>query len=128
MKFLLDTHIVYWIPVDDRRISPTLRKLFDDPANEFIFSVVNLWELTIKRSQNKTGITVAPRDLRHFLLTNSFQELQVTGDHAIAVETLPLLHKDPFDRLLIAQAAVEGIILLTADKMVAKYPGPIQMI
>jgi PIN domain nuclease of toxin-antitoxin system len=128
VKYLLDTHYAFWVAVKDRRVSTRLQKLLADDANDFFFSVINIWEIAVKRSHGRTGYAIDPRDLRQSMLANAFQELQVTGDHAIAVESLPLLHKDPFDRLLIAQAAVEGIILLTADKMVAKYPGPIQMI
>jgi PIN domain nuclease of toxin-antitoxin system len=128
VRFLLDTHFVYWIPADDRRISTKLRRLLEDPANEFVFSVVNLWEMSIKRSQSKSAYSVDPRDLRRYMLANRYEELPITGAHAVAIDALPPIHKDPFDRILIAQAIVEGITLLTEDATIALYPGPIRKV
>lgn len=86
---------------------------------------MSLWEIGIKRTLARSSLQVDPRVLRRRLLENQYRELPMLGEHAVAVELLPLIHKDPFDRMLIAQAAVEGITLLTNDSTVAKYAGRI---
>lgn len=99
-----------------------------DPRNELVFSPVNLWEVAIKRALGRRDFQTDPRLLRESLLKNKYEELTITGDHAVAIDQLPGIHKDPFDRLLVAQSMVEGILLLTADPTVAKYPGPIRLV
>jgi PIN domain nuclease of toxin-antitoxin system len=128
MKFLLDTHLILWATIDDPRIKPAARALLANTANQFIFSVASLWEMAIKRSQSKAGYPVEPAELRRHLVAAGYDELPITGPHAIAVEYLPAIHRDPFDRLLIAQAMTEGLTLLTADATVARYPGPIRKV
>ena len=90
--------------------------------------VASLWEVAIKSGLGRTDFDVDPRLLRRGLLENGYVELDVTGAHAAAVDLLPPIHKDPFDRILIAQARIEGIMLLTADEVVARYPGPIRAV
>jgi PIN domain nuclease of toxin-antitoxin system len=126
MKFLLDTHFIIWIPIDDRRMGREARSLLVDPANEFAFSVASFWEIAIKKSQKRLEFAVDPREIRRHMKANGYEELAVEGSHAVAVASLPPIHKDPFDRILIAQAMVEGITLLTDDAVVAQYPGPIR--
>jgi len=92
-----------------------------------VVSAASLWEVTIKRSLGRADFIVEPRQLRRGLLENGYTELAITGAHAIAVDGLPPIHGDPFDRLLVAQAQVEAITLLTADKTVARYPGPVRL-
>ena len=92
-----------------------------DPANHLLFSAASLWEITIKNGLERSDFNVDPRRLWRMLLINGYRELPVTSEHTVVVNNLPHLHKDPFDRILIAQARVEGLTLLTADKMVAKY-------
>ncbi|WP_353654172.1 type II toxin-antitoxin system VapC family toxin [Agrobacterium sp. Ap1] len=87
-----------------------------------------MWELTIKHALGRENIPVHPRVLHSALLDNGFQELPVNGDHAFGLETLPHLHKDPFDRILIAQAKCEGVLLLTSDETIARYNGPIRLV
>lgn len=128
MRFLLDTHFVIWIPIDDRRISPTARGVLLNRANEFVFSAASLWEIAIKRTQKRPDFAFDPREIRAQMMANGYEELPVEGSHAVSVDNLPPLHKDPFDRILIAQAIVEGITLLTADPIVARYPGPIRKV
>jgi PIN domain nuclease of toxin-antitoxin system len=128
VRFLLDTHVLVWQVSDSRRLSASARALLGDPANELLYSVASLWELTIKNGLRRPGFLLDPRLLRRQLLDNGFDELVITGEHAIAVDQLPLLHKDPFDRVLIAQSIVEGITLITADPIVARYPGPIRRV
>jgi PIN domain nuclease of toxin-antitoxin system len=92
-----------------------------------LFSVASLWEIVIKRGLNRPDFQVDARLLRRGLIDNGYQELPILSEHAVAVDSLPPIHKDPFDRLLIAQAAIEGITLLTDDTIVAQYPGPVQL-
>ncbi len=101
--------------------------LLEEPETEPFVSVASLWEVAIKNSVGRSDIHVDPHLLRRGLLENGYTELAVTGARAVAVASLPPIHKDPFDRILIAQAQVEGIPLLTADEIVGHYPGPIQV-
>ena len=128
MRFLLDTQLVVWLPAGDPRVSHTTRSLLKNAEHEFLFSTVSLWELAIKRGIGKLDKRIDLKELRSSMLTRGYSELPVLGSHALAVEALPLLHKDPFDRILIAQATVEGITLLTADKQIARYPGPVRKV
>lgn len=128
MKLLLDTHLLLWAAGHPGHLSATARRLLEDPTNEPVFSAASLWEVAIKRSLGREDFQVDPRLLRRGLLDNGYTELPVSSEHAVAVDGLPAHHKNPFDRLLVAQAQVEGIILLTADPLVAQYPGPIQRV
>ena len=102
--------------------------MIDDSKNELLFSVTSLWEIAIKHGVGTGVVSTDPRRLRRDLLDNGYSELAITSEHAVAIDALPSYHKDPFDRLLIAQATVEGITLLTVDRIVARYPGPIQKV
>lgn len=128
MKLLLDTQILLWAAGQPERLSAAARRQLNNPKNELIFSAASLWEITIKNSLGRADFRVEPRVLRRGLLDNGYTELPVTSEHAVSVDGLPPLHKDPFDRLLIAQALVEGITLLTADAQVARYRGPVRKI
>ncbi len=128
MKLLLDTQLLLWAAGAPQRLSGQARPLLEDPANELLFSPVSLWEIAIKRGLGRADFQVDARVLRRGLLDNGYVELPLTGEHAVAIEGLPPLHKDPFDRILVAQAMVEGIVLLTADTMVAQYPGPVRLV
>ncbi len=97
------------------------------PDNTLYFSVASLWEIAIKSGLRRPDFQVDARVLRHGLLDNGYQELAIVSAHVVAIDVLPPIHKDPFDRLLIAQAGVEGITLLTDDATVAKYPGPVRL-
>lgn len=99
-----------------------------DSANAVAFSVINLWEIAIKRGLGRHDFQYDPRVIRQGFIGQGYVELPVTGDHALAVEGLPPLHRDPFDRLLIAQAASEGLTLLTTDRIIAAYPGDIRRV
>jgi len=125
MKLLLDTHLLLWAAGQPKRLSAAARKLLSDVEHELLFSAASLWEVAIKRSLGREDFKVDPGVLRRGLLDNGYTELPVTSLHAIGIEDLPPLHKDPFDRLLLAQASVEGIYLITTDDTVAAYPGPV---
>ena len=126
MKLLLDTHLLLWAAGRPARLSPTARKLIAAPSNELLFSAASIWEIAIKRGLGRSDFQADPRLLRRGLLDNGYAELAILSDHVVALDNLPPIHKDPFDRLLVAQATVEGITLLTADTVVAQYPGPIR--
>lgn len=128
MKLLLDTHLLLWAAGSPAKLSAAARKLLQAPDNQLVFSPVSLWEVAIKRSLGRADFQADPRLLRRGLLDNGYLELPVTSEHAVYVDILPPLHKDPFDRLLIAQASVAGILLLTADETVAQYPGSIRRV
>jgi PIN domain nuclease of toxin-antitoxin system len=125
MMLLLDTHLLLWVTSQSKRLSPQARQLIGDSNNELLFSVASLWEVAIKSGRGRDDFEVDARLLRRSLVNNGYRELAVTGEHAIAIGDLPALHKDPFDRILIAQSVVEGITLLTADPLVAQYPAPV---
>lgn len=126
MRLLLDTHLLLWAAGQTSRLSPAATALLTDPVNELYFSAASLWEVAIKRALGRADFQVDPGLLRRGLTENGYRELPVTGEHAVAATLLPLLHKDPFDRILVAQAVVEAITLLTADPIVARYPGPVR--
>jgi len=128
MRFLLDTHLLVWAAGSPERLSPTARELIEDRGNKLVFSVVNVWEVAIKHGLGRPEFQADPRVFRLRLLANGFEELLVTGEHVIGVATLPPLHRDPFDRLLIAQASSEGMTLLSSDRLVVAYPGPVQRV
>lgn len=126
MKLLLDTQLLLWAASEPTRLKPATRRLLEDPTHDLLFSAASIWEVSIKASLGQDDFDADPRVLRRGLLDNGYIELPVTGAHAAAVLDLPPHHRDPFDRLLVAQAQVEGITLLTADATVARYPGPIR--
>ena len=126
MKLLLDTHLLLWAAVEPQRLTKPARALLENPDNELLFSAISLWEVAIKNSLGRPDFHLDARLLRRGLLDNGYAELPVISEHTVATSDLPQIHKDPFDRLLVAQAIVEGILLLTVDPLVAKYPGPIR--
>ena len=128
MKLLLDTHLLLWAAGMPQRLPAQARLLLERPETEPLVSVASLWEVAIKSGLGRTDFSVDPRLLRRGLLENGYVELDVTGAHTVAVDLLPPIHKDPFDRILVAQAQVEGLTLLTTDEIVARYPGPIQAV
>jgi PIN domain nuclease of toxin-antitoxin system len=128
VKLLLDTQILLWAAGQPERLSVAARKLLNDPRNELLFSAASMWEIAIKNTLGREDFRVEPRLLRRGLLDNGYVELPITGQHAVSIDGLPPLHKDPFDRILIAQALTEGITLITADAQLARYPGPVRKV
>lgn len=126
MKLLLDTHLLLWSAVGSERLSAEARRLIESPETELFFSAASIWEVAIKDALGRADFQMDPRLLRRGLLDNGYLELPVTGVHAAEIGLLPPLHGDPFDRILVAQARVEGFMLLTADPMVARYRGPVR--
>jgi PIN domain nuclease of toxin-antitoxin system len=127
VRLLLDTQLLLWAAGQPEKLPVQAREMIDDRENQLIFSPVSLWELSIKRGLGRNDVRADSRLLRRGLLDNQYLELPVSGAHVIAMDTLPPLHNDPFDRMLIAQAMIEGAALLTVDPLVAQYHGPVRM-
>lgn len=128
MKLLLDTHLLLWLAATPKKLSKKARVVIENQDNELFFSAASIWEVAIKQTLGRDDFTVDAHLLRRGLLDNGYSELPILSEHAVAVNSLPDIHKDPFDRMLVAQATVEGFVLLTADATVAKYPGPINKV
>lgn len=128
MKLLLDTHLLLWAAGQPEQLSAAARLLLNDLANELLFSSASIWEVAIKRSLGRADFRADPRLLRRGLLDNGYAELPITSEHAAAVDGLPAIHRDPFDRILVAQSIVEGIALVTADPIVAQYAGLVRKV
>jgi PIN domain nuclease of toxin-antitoxin system len=125
MIYLVDTHVLIWLAVDSPRMGNLARDLLADPDNQIFFSAISIFEIAVKERLSKRGFEVEASAIRRMMIENDFAELAVTGTHAAHVATLPLFHRDPFDRLLVAQAMMEGFTLMTADEKIAQYSGPI---
>lgn len=123
MKLLLDTHMLLWAAAGT--LPKKAEVLLVDGENTLYFSPASIWEVGIKKSLGRSDFKVEPEVLRRGLLDNQYLELPITSLHALAVNDLPQLHKDPFDRMLLAQAKAEGISLLTSDSTLQEYPGPV---
>lgn len=128
VKLLFDTRLLLWAAGEPKRLPAGARRALKDPNVEPLFSAACIWEIVFKRGLARDDFHVDPSLLRRGLLDNGYEELPVTAEHALAVDGLPPIHNDPFDRILIAQSRVEGITLLTADPLVARYPGPIRKV
>ncbi len=125
MKILLDTQMVIWAIVWPSVLPKDAKNIITNEDNEVFFSPISLMEVAIKNSKNRPDFRIDAKTLYRKLLDNGFLELAVSGIHCATVGDLPLIHKDPFDRILVAQAKHEGITLLTTDEIMAGYPAPI---
>jgi len=128
VKLLLDTHLLLWAAGQPEKLSATARALIETRENTLLFSAASLWEIAIKRGLGRDDFRADPRLLRRGLLDNGYIELAVTSAHAVTLDSLPPIHKDPFDRMLVAQSMAEGVTLLTADPLVAEYPAPVRKV
>jgi PIN domain nuclease of toxin-antitoxin system len=128
MRVLLDSHLLVWISEDSPKLPKAVRLMLEEEDHSFFFSAVSLWELAIKSSLGKRGYLVNVRQLYSELVDHRYGEISLSTRHAFALENLPAIHKDPFDRILIAQAMSEGITLLTSDETVALYNAPVQLV
>ena len=128
MKLLLDTHLLLWAAGEPKKLSTKARRLIADTDNELMFSAASIWEVVIKRGLGRDDFQVDARLFRRGLLDHGYVELPIFSAHAVGVEALPPIHKDPFDRLLVAQSQVEGIVLLTTDATVARYGGSVRLV
>ncbi|WP_192482883.1 MULTISPECIES: type II toxin-antitoxin system VapC family toxin [Cysteiniphilum] len=121
MKYILDTHILLWAASGSKKLSLAAKKIINNTNNQLFFSVASIWEVAIKQGLARDDFQVDARLLRRALIDNGYSELPILSEHVVEVNTLPMIHKDPFDRILIAQSMVEGIILMTADESVCQY-------
>ena len=124
---LLDTHLLLWAAAGDAKLPEDVIQRLNDENTRPLFSAASIWEVVIKSGLGRKDFNVDAAMLRRGLLDNGYQELPITSAHTLAVGRLPDLHRDPFDRILAAQANEEGVELLTADKRLAEYPGPITL-
>ena len=121
MKLLLDTHVLLWAAGEPDKLPETTRLLLLDESNDLFFSSASIWEIVIKRGLGRNDFKVDPFRLRKMLVMNGYTEIVVASEHALAVDLLPPLHKDPFDRILLAQARTEGFSLVTSDDQLSRY-------
>lgn len=128
MNLLLDTHLLLWAAGFPERLPEEVRALIEDPENRLFFSAASIWEVTIKNGLGRPDFQIDPHLFRRGLLENGYEELPIISSHTLAISHLPPIHRDPFDRILVAQAEYEGILLLTSDERVAGYPGPIKRV
>lgn len=124
MRLLLDTHVLIWALAAPEQLSSSARAMIEDPAHIPAFSAVAIWEVAIKRGLDRPDFTVDPRLLYRQALDNGYEEIVVTSAHTMSVQSIPHLHRDPFDRLMLAQAMAEGMVLLTADRLILQYGPP----
>ncbi len=128
MKLLLDTHLLLWAAAMPEKLSRQARTLINTEENHLYFSAASMWEVVTKSQLGRRDFEVDARVLRRGLLDNGYHELNITSEHAVRLESLPVLHKDPFDRMLVAQAITEGLILLTSDKQLTRYKSPVKKV
>lgn len=128
MRLLLDTHVLLWAVAASRRLPKSARALIQDEENEVFYSAASLWEIAIKAGLGRSDFEVDVEQLHASLPQAGFSEMPVRAAHAVAVSALPELHRDPFDRMLVAQALLEPLVLLTNDALLTKYPAPVRMI
>lgn len=128
MKLLVDTQLLLWAAGRPERLSQAARKQLNNPSNELLFSAASLWEISIKNSLGREDFRVDPRSLRRGLIDNGYLELPITSQHAVNLDMLPPIHRDPFDRMLLSQALIEGVTLLTTDAQLARYRGPVRKV
>jgi len=128
MRLLLDTHVLLWAVASSRRLSKEARSLIADPDNEVFYSAAGLWEISIKSALRRSDFRIDVGAFAAALPQTGLSELPVRASHAVAVAALPDLHRDPFDRMLVAQALTEPLVLITNDPMLVKYPAPVRLI
>jgi len=128
VNLLLDTHLLIWAAAARERLSPQALDLILDPSNSLHFSVASVWEAAIKAPLGRDRSFPEASVLRRGLLQNDYVEVPITAPHALAAGALPPLHGDPFDRMLVAQAQIEGMVLLTADTKLAVYGAGVRLV
>lgn len=128
MSVLLDTHLLLWSAFQPARLPLRAREVIEGGERALWFSAASIWEVAIKRSLDRPDFRVDPGVLRAGLLANGYRELPIEGRHCLTLAALPAHHADPFDRMLVAQAISEGMVLMTADDKVARYGGPVERV
>jgi len=126
MKLLLDTHVLLWAAAD--LLPQSAEKYLRDESNDLFFSPASIWEVVIKHGLNRPDFNTDPHLLYNALIENGYNHLPITAEHTLLTGTLPQIHKDPFDRILLAQSIAAGITLLTADDILINYPAPVILV
>ena len=121
VRLLLDTHAFLWFAAGDARLSSRARRRIEDPGNDKFLSVASVWEIAIKTALERSDFRVEPEQVLAMAADIGFEPLHIAPAHAIAVRSLAKLHRDPFDRMLLAQAQIEPMILITCDRVLAEY-------
>ena len=121
MNLLLDTHVALWAIVDSPKLSPKARELIASPRTNVWISAASIWEIAIKHSLGRGDMPISGQDALRYFSESGYRWLAIEVDHAVAVESLPTHHHDPFDRILVAQALIEPMRLMTHDATVARY-------
>jgi PIN domain nuclease of toxin-antitoxin system len=127
MRVLVDTHVLHWAAAEPERLPPSFRERLESPESEVLFSAASIWELAIKMQIGRLALAVAPEEIARTAVERGFDELPVMASHAARVRNLPPHHRDPFDRLLVAQAIHEPARLLTVDRILAKYSDLVEL-
>lgn len=127
MKLLLDTHILLWAASEPQKLPVKIRQLIEDEENTLFFSAASIWEIVMKNGLGRSDFQIEPRMFRAALMDNGYLELPITSEHVLFVHDLPPLHKDPVDRILVAQSSIEGMALLTVDQAVIDYGGTVMI-
>jgi PIN domain nuclease of toxin-antitoxin system len=127
MRLLVDTHVLLWAAAEPDRLPPSFRDRIESPDNEVLFSAVSIWEIAIKQQIGRLPLSVTPEEIADAAVRMGFDELPVTSAHAAGIRRLPLHHRDPFDRLLVAQAIHEPARLLTSDEVLAQYSDLVEL-
>ena len=128
MSYLFDTQLLVWVLKEPERIPEACARMMEVGAPGRCFSVASTWEVAIKSARRRPGFNLDPRLFRETFRRAQFSELAVQGEHALAVQRLPPIHGDPFDRMLVAQALSEGMVLVTVDKALASYPAKVLLV
>lgn len=126
MKLLLDTHLLIWAASDSPHLSKKAKNLLNDTENQLFFSVASIWEIIIKNQLGRNDFSINATAFRRNLIENDYIELPILGKHTLTLAHLADIHKDPFDRILLAQSISEGLTLISADKKLIKYGAYVQ--
>lgn len=127
-RFLVDTQLLLWNVYGSKKLPARVARLFRDGRHQFFYSAASLWEIAIKAARGREDFVADTAAIRDALEANGFRELPIAGEHAVALAALPAIHGDPFDRMLVAQAIVEPMALITSDARLAAYPGTIEVV
>lgn len=128
MRLLLDTHIALWAVADSPRLPETARSVILAPQNEVWVSAASIWEISIKHALGRGGMPISGTEAVHWFTVSGYRDLPITSTHAAAVDALPAIHRDPFDRILIAQAQTEPLRLVTHDEVIAQYSDVVMVV
>ena len=127
-RFLVDTQLLLWNVYGSRKLPARVARLFRDGRHQFFYSAASLWEIAIKAARGREDFVADTAAIRDALEANGFHELPVVAQHAVQLSSLPPIHADPFDRMLVAQAIIEPMTLITSDERLAAYPATIEVV